>query len=193
MPTPLSNSSTPAQIAAWLNNSALNWTAADSGVLAWSFDPASMYSGLALNAGLLYLAAVPIRQQMTVSNILHFVSAAGSGLTSGQNLACLYQNGQLQGVTADQSAAWASTGLKTAALTAPATLLPGMAYAGFFGNGTTRAALAQSASSAFNGIVNAGNASRAVYDSSHTGLTTAPPATLGTLTAQPVLLWAGLS
>jgi hypothetical protein len=169
------------------------WTPAASGFIAWTFDPMMCYVGAtAFTAGVLVLAAVRIPKATTVTNVILNVMTAGSGLTSGQNFACLYQGGNLLAATADQTTPWQSTGLKTMALTAPQSVSAGLAYVGAFCNGTTRPQFAAPIASQAAGNLAAINAvMRSAFDS-HTSLTTAPPASLGTLTSTTAY-WAAVS
>lgn len=105
------------------------WFPDDYGWLSWTIDPSQASTAdVAMTSGTVFTMAVWLRQAATVSNIVTFVNNTAT-LTAGQNFAGLYDSaGTRVGVTADQSASWASAGLKTMALTAPASVTAGMYY-----------------------------------------------------------------
>jgi len=116
------------------------FTPADLGLLAWTYDIGVSASGSAPASGVVNLIRVNIRQAISVTNVVLAVTTAGSGLTSGQNFAGLYNSaGTLIGTSADQSASWASSGLKTIALTGgPFALSAGtFVWVAIVSNGTT--------------------------------------------------------
>lgn len=172
----------------------------DFGWGGWSHDLAACFNaGVVLPvAGLVYLVALPIHGIQTITNLIISVGTAGSGLTSGQNFAGLYQNGAFLAATADQSTNWASTGAKVMALSTPQSVNSsnGVVYGAFFANGTTRPALHEAAigSSQWQAIAASGVFKRWTYDGTNTGRTTSLPSTLGTLgTSQAVPYWMGWS
>lgn len=162
---------------------------ADYGYIGWAYDPISAYaSNLAITAGQAYFTLVPVRQATKVTNVVLHVGAAGSGLTSGQCFAGLFDgNGNLLSATADQSTNWQTAGLWVMPLTAAQSVAAGWYFVGFFANGTTLPKFFYNAA-ALSGIGDSGrgpgvNFSRGRFntDTTHTGLTTAfhTPATLG--------------
>ena len=157
------------------------WYAIDHGLLSWTLDPAHASGTFTLaTGGTVYLAQLKVVDRV-VSNLVYQVTTAGATLTSGQCFAGLYQNGVLIGTSADQSGVWNSTGVKTTALVAPVTPLEGAVYAAFVFNGTTGPTLSSGATVAG---VNAGIAATASrFGTANTGVTTALPATLGTVSA----------
>lgn len=169
---------------------------ASLGWIGWAFDPMMLFAGAAPAAGFLYGVGVYIPKATSITNLVLNVMTAGATLTSGQSIASLYQGGALLGVTADQSTAWTSTGLKTMALTGgPIAVTAGWAYVCYHSQGTTRptfsAAVAGSGTGTIS-VTNNGTVKRSFIETSHTGLTTTPPSTLGTLTdSSPV--WAAVS
>lgn len=167
--------------------------AADQGYISWAYDPAMSYNGIGPTAGLLYVTAVPVRRSCTITNVLTGVAVAGSGLTSGQNFAALYNSsGTLLSQTADQTTAWSSVGIKTMALGAAQTVAPGIYYVGFVANGTTPPKLFMPIGGPYeSGLLN-GTPVRFGYDATHTGLTTAAPATMASPTAS-ASFWAAIS
>lgn len=166
----------------------------DQSHLAWAWDPGLGFDGVntvMATAGRLYVVRVPIRVPSVVSNILLYITGAGSGLTAAQCKAALYDpSGNLLQTTADQSATWNSTGLKTMAITATS-LTPGIHDVAWWFNGTTGPAPLRGVSQSFvNDIVGAGTLRMSLAD---TGRTTTAPATLGARTGTNTLYWAGLS
>ena len=114
----------------------------DVGLAGWTFAPEALWTtAAALVSGTIYLAEFWIRSAKTISNITVHLNTLGNTLTSGQCFAGIYNStGTLQGITADQSAVWASpgtTGVKTMALTTPYSAPAGRYYVGFVANGTT--------------------------------------------------------
>lgn len=101
------------------------------GYVEWNYDPIATSSGAgtAGNSGYLYLQKLTARVGGTINNIHVVVGTAGASLTSGQNLAAIYNSsGTRIGVTSDQTTAWGSTGHKTMSLTAGASLTAGSDY-----------------------------------------------------------------
>ena len=111
---------------------------------AQSFDPELASSGTSfpLTSGVIFLSKIPVGSPFLASNISFNIQTAGATLTAGQSLAGLYDSaGNRLAQTADQSAAWISTGIKAAiAFVTPVTVLPGplgFIYAAFLSVGTT--------------------------------------------------------
>jgi hypothetical protein len=122
---------------------------ADAGYAAWACDPLILggtFTGTALAAaGNLYLIRCPVRAPAPFSGIRTWLTAAGTGLTSGQNFAGVYDwTGAKLGGTGDQTSNWGGPGLTDASLTiAAGTLLtPPYVWAAFLFNGTTGPSLA---------------------------------------------------
>jgi len=164
----------------------------DLGFKGWSGDPSDWRDGIQPVAGTCWVTKIVLRAPQTISNLHVEVSTAGATLTASQCLIGLYSAAKALLATApDQSAAWTSLGVKTAAIT-PQVVPIGSCYVVLFGNGTTmpffRAGNAV-AGGAQNGILSAANSRFATAD---TGRTTTLPATLGAFTAQGSL-WAGVS
>ena len=115
------------------------WTPSDHGLTAWSFDPACCSTtGTTLSAGFIYLLEVVLRKAATISKVNAVIGAAGSGLTSGQCLAGLYDSsGNRVAITADMSTTWASTGSKAMPLTSSYSAAAGRYYVALLFNGTT--------------------------------------------------------
>ncbi len=167
---------------------------ADHGWLAWSFDLGTMYStGVAVGLGTRQYVRVPIPYTMTLSNLVTYVTSAGSALTSGQCLGAVYSSaGVLLGKTATQHTAWQSPGLKSMALTAEAgqslTVAPGYVIAALLANGTTAPQFPDVVSAVTQW--NLGQSTPGF--SSHTdggGSATSFASTLGTTTANNTYYW----
>lgn len=173
---------------------AYNFIPPDQNLIAWSFDPAiaNTSSTPLATAGTLYVMKVHVPASGTVTNIVTCLTTAGGTLTSGQCFGALYQAGALLGQTADQAAAWASTGLKTAAIAGGAVAIAqGDAYIAFWFNGTTGPAFNRGNGTA---AINAGlSAATSRFGTADTGKTTTAPGTLGTIAALSVAYWTALS
>lgn len=169
---------------------------ADRGWLAWTQPPHVLTAGSALTpAGTLQLRRLRRVPAASATSIVTFLTAAGSGLTAGQCFAALYTAaGALIAQTADQSTAWATTGLKTMTLAGgPYTLTAGDYYVGLWYQGTTGPTIIRSGTVSA-ALTNAGLSSPN-FDmaSANTGVTTTAPATLGTQTASVFEWWVALA
>jgi hypothetical protein len=167
----------------------------DQGLIAWTCDPAATNNTQIIpGAGQLMTAKLVIPVLSTITNIIMSISPAGSGLTSGQNFAGLYNPaGTLLSATADQTTPWASASLKTMALSSQQTNLPpGIYTVAFYANGTTLPTLRCGTSGS--SWPNAGLATaNSRFGLANTGLTTALPGTLGAITANEFAWWIALS
>ncbi|HEY5667692.1 MAG TPA: glycosyl hydrolase family 28-related protein [Candidatus Saccharimonadales bacterium] len=164
----------------------------DHSLLAWAYDPALANSGSQVGSGTLAVVKVPVSQATTISNIVLYVTTAGSGLTTGQCFAGLYNSaGTLLSSTADQSTAWQSTGSKAMALAVPQAVSADFVYVCFYATGTTMPTFARSTGNAIDNVNLSASQSR--FASANTGLTTQLPGTLGALTASALSWWVGLS
>jgi Pectate lyase superfamily protein len=127
-------------------------TPADSGMITWAYDPviAVNTSSTALTSGVLSLIKLRLDRPATAAAALLTVTAGGVGLVTGQSLIGLYSAaGVLLGSSADQAASWATTGNKSAPLTAAAgqslTNLPtGTYWLALLSVGTTMPAVTRS-------------------------------------------------
>jgi parallel beta-helix repeat protein len=173
-----------------------SWSATDHGLVTWTMDVmVATASSVLPAAGTLYVCRVHVPAAAPVTNIVASVATAGSGLKSAACFAGLWNasSGALVGATADQSASWASVGLKTMALSGGAKqLAAGDYYIGLYANGTTLPAFARGNSQS-GVLLNAGLASNFRIASANTGVAGAPPATLGTRTAASTAWWLALS
>ena len=172
------------------------WNPSDQGLVTWTMDVMVATANSILPAqGTLYLVRVHVPVAATVRNILAAITNAGSGLRAGQCFAGLWSasGGARVGVTADQSTGWATTGVKTMALTSTANLTAGDYYIGLYANGTTLPNFARGNNQIGGAFANAGMTSNFRVATANTGLTTTPPATLGPLTASNTAWWLALS
>jgi parallel beta-helix repeat protein len=172
------------------------WNPSDQGLVTWTMDVMVATANAILPAaGTLYVVRVHVPVAVSVRNILAAVTSGGTGLKAGQCLAGLWNafGGALVGVTADQSADWAAAGLKTMALTCAVNLTAGDYYIGLYANGTTLPAFARGNNQIGGAFVNAGMSGNFRVATANTGLTTTPPATLGTLTAASTAWWLAVS
>jgi hypothetical protein len=88
-------------------------------LLAWAFDPALSASATAPAAGVLNLIKIPVPKQITVAQVAVVLGVGGSGATPLANcyFAVFNAAGTRLGVTADQSAALATSQNRTFPLT----------------------------------------------------------------------------
>ena len=166
-----------------------------TGILAESFQAQTATGGTATaTAGRLELVKLKLLFPASVTNIIMGVVTVGNTLTAGQCFAALYTGaGALVGVTADQAAAWVSTGVKTMALASgPFTMAAGYCYVGFWYNGTTAPAMLRAGDQLGHSECRDGHPNL-LHGSADTGLTTTAPATFGAQTVQGTMWWAALS
>ncbi len=168
-------------------------SAADHGYAAWTTDPlsASVATPILTN-GLMYVARLKLAAAATVSTVSVYVTTGGTTLTSGQSRLALFDASRvLLATSADQSAAWATAGLKAAAVT-PQALPAGYCFVGLWANGVALPTLACGTSLAA-GLVNAGlSAPNLRFATADTGLTTTAPGTVGAMTAAAASIWVAL-
>lgn len=168
------------------------WSATDQGYISWAFDPALSYNGNAPSAGVVYVTAIPVRRACTITNVINCVGVAGSGLTSGQNFAALYNSaGTLLSQTADQTTPWASTGIKTMALSAAQAVTPGIYYVAVWSNGTTPPKFLETITTVYGGALINGIPVR--FGTGQGSVTTTAPGTLSGPTAGAIGFWAAVS
>lgn len=166
----------------------------ERGYKSWTQQPETTQSvGTAPPSGVMRLQRHKIRTAETITNLHVGVLTVGATLTAGQNLMGIYDTaGNLLAQTGDQSVAWTSLGLKTAALTSPLALPAGDFYVGFLSVGTTPPAFARghdNSSSFINGLTASG---QHLYISHGAGLT-ALPATITLTTTSGTAFWTGTS
>ncbi|MGZ4519169.1 MAG: hypothetical protein ACXVGA_00970 [Mycobacteriaceae bacterium] len=174
-----------------------NFMPVDHGLVAWSYDPIISASSAVSTGGTAVVCRVHVPVGSTITKALLYISAAGATLTSGQCFINLYDPTKaLIGTSADQSAAWQSTGLKTITLTEKTTgsmtnLAAGDYYVMWWANGTTIPAWRGAATVP---IINANlSATNSRFATADTGLTTTAPTTLGTFAAASTAYWCALA
>ena len=173
------------------------FTAADAGYLAWNYDAGVVSSASTPTTNVVNLVRINIRQAISVTNVVIGVTTAGSGLTSGQNFAGLYSSaGTLIGTSADQTTAWGTAGVKSAALAGgPFAVAAGFVWVAIVSNtGTSTPNIFRSAS----GNAAAMNTGFAVATARWASNGTATTALAGTITPASNTLtgtgyWAALS
>lgn len=170
----------------------------DHGYLAWSDDVCGPTTSANPGVGQVRMVKLPrLPQSVTISNVVAFVGTAGSSLVAGQNFAGLYDAaGTRLGVTADQTAAWGTTGLKSMALTAPVVTTPNAAYwVALVYNGASLSFAASSSVSGFNDLINANLApATARYTIGPVGQTSLPASiTMAARTNSSQSTWAAVS
>lgn len=172
----------------------------DNGLAAWAYDPATAVSSSSPTLGKVYLIKMRVNAATTISKLLIWVAAGLTGnatLTSGQNFAALFDNaGNQLAITADQTAAWATSGAKTMALISPYTAAAGTYYVGLLMNGAagtgTMPTWSRSVSTAIGNIGLTSGAYR--FMSSGTGQTAMPSSiTLASAANEGLAFWAGIS
>lgn len=151
--------------------------ATDQNLIAWTWDPGTTITASTPTSGTVNMSKIWVREPATVNNVAMTIVTAPTALTAGQNFAALYDStGARLGVTADQTANWATVGLKDMPLTAPAVIAAGAYYVAFVSNGTTPPAFGRGSSLAAGGqTVNIGlTATDARYTTGPVGQTTLP-------------------
>lgn len=119
--------------------------AADQEMIAWQMDPATNMVATAITSGTVSWSKLWIRQPVTITNVCVAIGTVGASLVAGQNFAGLYDPaGNRVGVTADQTANWATVGFKEMALTAPVVVsAPTYLYVAVLSNAATTPAFAR--------------------------------------------------
>jgi hypothetical protein len=183
------------------------WGAVDHALVAWNYPMWACGASQILSAaGTLQVWKVPVDEAAlaaaggVITNVVLAVGSVGVTLTANQCYAGLWlADGTFVGVTADQSTAWLTAGLKSMALVGGPFALTGGAqevYVGAWYNGTTSPGFTR-AGSAPSGLANAGLSSSATYKyaTANTGLTTSGSGSvsLGTRTSSNNMIWAAVS
>ena len=173
-----------------------HWLPSDHNLVAWTMDPSEAANSQVLVSGTLYMMGLWVREATSFTNIIFGASAAGATLTAGQNLIGLYNSsGTRVATSADQSANWTSTGIKTTAMTgAPIALSAGMYYVAILSNGTTPVGVFRESNQASANIINVGLTAATARSAELAGQTSLPASiTLGSRTLGPFSFWFGLS
>lgn len=168
----------------------------DQGLLAAPYDIALSSAAQLPTSGTIYMVALNIRTPATASSLVLPSFTSGTGLVAGQNWAGLYnQAGTRIGLTADQTTAWATTGVKTMAIT-PVALAAGRYYVAFLTNAASTPGFLRSLSVAsLPEIPNLGyNATDARWATGPTAQTTLPASiTMASRTPLGLTYWAGIA
>lgn len=107
------------------------------GYKAWNGDPWNIQATLGLTAGQINLVKVPVPVAMPISTVTIDVGTAGSGLTSNQCYAGLYDlSGNRLEITGSMHTTWQSTGIKDMALATTITPEPDEVVVAVVANGT---------------------------------------------------------
>lgn len=166
----------------------------DVGFITWTFPNTTIAgTGVPTSAGIVHLCRVNMRTWTTVTNVVLDVTNAPT-LTTG-NYAGLYNgSGTLMSATADQTTNWASSGVKTMALTSSQTVTPGIYYVAFLTNGSALPSFARANATTSAGL-NAGTTSTTfLFGTFGTGLTTLPGSiTLSSAVTEANPWWMALS
>ncbi|MEW2402114.1 hypothetical protein [Streptomyces sp. NPDC046862] len=95
-------------------------TPAIHGSAAWCYDPALAVNSTQLTAGTLYLTRVDIAANITVTKLYWWVASTGSGATTNQNWAGLYNSSGTLLASANVDASFSSATLKPTTISATA-------------------------------------------------------------------------
>lgn len=148
----------------------------DHGLLAWSYDPILAFGSQGLVSGTPSFARVYLREPATITKVWCYLSVLGNGLVSAQNfLALVDAAGGRVGVTADQTSAWGSTGLKSADLVTPYQADAGAYWVELLSNATTSTPSFARPAAPFTGVANVNlTASASRFAAGPAGQTTPP-------------------
>lgn len=114
------------------------WGMGDYGsdILAWTGSP-SYSTTASLAFGRIQFNKFWLRKAGTLSTVSFVFTTAGSSLTSGQNFVAIFDSsGNQVAISADQTTAFGSVGLKTVSMTSPYAAQPGGYYVAILTNGT---------------------------------------------------------
>lgn len=152
-------------------------SATDQNLIAWTFDVGTTLTASTPTSGTVNMSKIWVREPATINNAAMTIITAPTALTAGQNFAGLYDAaGNRLAVTADQTANWATVGLKDMPFTVPYVAAAGPYYLAFVSNGTTPPAFGRGSSLASGGAtVNIGlTATDARYTTGPAAQTTLP-------------------
>jgi Pectate lyase superfamily protein len=97
------------------------WEAEELAWKGWNYDPLFATTSTGQASGVILGARFKVRRTIPISNLIVFVNTAGGTLTTAQNFAALYTisggTATQARITADQTTAWGTTGIKTMAIT----------------------------------------------------------------------------
>lgn len=169
----------------------------DHGFVAWVYDPAQCSADSTLTSGSVKLIKLPkIPITTLISMLWVHIGVGPTGLTAGQSFLGLYDStGTRLAQTADLSGDFATTGLKSGALTVPYSAAPGYYYVALMANAaTTTPAFSRSATQGAS-IANANlTTATSRFATSGSGLTSLPAnITMSGITAVSTTTWAAAS
>lgn len=168
----------------------------DHSLAGWSFDPVNLQAGvLQLGGGNLQVVRLKVTNATLISNLYINLTAGGITLVSGRNQIGFYSDdGALLGQAADQTSAWSSSGMKTMALITPVEVTPWTWYkVAWFNNGLTAPAMSRGQNTSAT-VLNAGmSGGNLRYSTAQSGLTTALPSNIGTMTPADIAWWVAVS
>lgn len=194
--TPVNNAFT-SQDARISNIEAAGATASQAGFLAMPYAPELGASSSILTSGTVVMTQVTLPAPATLSTLTIGVFVAGATLTAGQNFGGLYNAaGTRVAVTADQAAAWVTTGEKNMAFTAPYAAPAGVYYLALLCVGTTPITIFRTISTPLGAnIINHGmSAATARYTTGPTAQTSLPASvTMASRTLSGTAHWMGVS
>lgn len=172
---------------------AYDWTPGDGGFLAWTYDSVYIQNGQALSsAGVASYSKIKVGISGTLTTIQLYITALAVGNTN--SYVAVYRGTSLLGQSADLSATWQTTGLKSATIPGSVALTAGdvLTIIVWCGAATTLPTFGR----AGNGYsaINAGPtwATAGRFGTTGSGLTTSAPATLGALSNSSVAYWMGV-
>lgn len=114
-----------------------DYNASGASIKAWAGSPGYCTSG-ALTFGRIQLNKVWLRAAATLSTVHLNIAVAGAGLTSSQNFVAIYDaSGNQVAISADQTTAWGTTGVKDTAMATPYAAAAGGYYIAVLSNGST--------------------------------------------------------
>lgn len=170
----------------------------DFGLISWNYDPELAANQSSPTNNTVTLMRVNLRQAQPVTNVCVFIGTGGTGLTTSENFAGLYTSaGSLVASTADQTAAWAGTGLMSMALASgPYTVAAGFYWVAVLSNESAGAPpmLLRMSAPISSAALNLGQgAALARAGTAGTGTTLPPSFTPSSITSTSICWWAGIS
>lgn len=180
------------------------WSAADSGLIAQTYDPATASAANAslIGSGILYLQGLHVPKQSVSTGPLIQQVAAGTSMTPGQNFFGLFsQAGTLLAVTADLAASFgAANALIAPSWVAPVTIPAGFYWLGLLFNSTgtlptfrvSMSAVSTSYAAAVNANLTAGTARFATNGSSLTAMPASITPASNQISSTILAFWAAL-
>jgi len=113
------------------------------GAVAWTQDPATVYNTQLLTNGVVYLAAMYIPRDVSVTKIYWWVSTVATTPTAGQNFVGLYSAAGTRLATTNVDSDTTSTGLKTTTISSQALTAGAFYWVGIVANASTAPTLAR--------------------------------------------------